>query len=369
MKKKIFAVIYGLVIFSLVGCASPKVKMRYVWPPLPDEPKIEYLGVYNSASDIEDDSMLNKFLGRDAALFLKNPQMVAGDGHGRVFVTDLKLAGVVAFDFNTKTVTLLGGDGGVGLFKQPTGIAVDSEGFIYVADSEKRMILVFTPEGKPYRNIDLAQMKSLGFIAIDNKRKNIIVPDPKDHKVYIVDSKGGITASITNTEISGGGFNRPNAVAVAPNGDIVIADSYNARVVIYSPDGKYLSAFGERGDNPGQFNLIQGIAVDSSGHIYITDARENRFSIMNSKGDLLLPVGTSGDSSQHIGVFQVPFGISIDQNDTIYVVEKYFRRFQRYQYLTDAYLSKYPIKTESLAKPVDDGKKNSDKNIILPAKK
>lgn len=341
-----------LIILSLAGCAAPKNKMRYVWPPPPDEPKIEYLGVYNNVSDIASDSLVSKFLGSDVQLVLKNPQMAAGDGHGRVFVTDLKI-GVVVFDFNVNSVTLLGGEGAGGLFDKPTGIAFDGEGFIYIADSPKRKIMVFTNDGKPYENLDLSeQLKSIGFIAIDKQRKKIIVPDPKDHKVHIVDFKGTIITSISKYESLEGGFNRPNAAAVAPNGEIFVADTFNARVVRFSPDGKYISSFGERGDNPGQFNLIQGIAADSSGHIYITDAPTNRFSIMNAKGELLLVIGSPGDSKSRIGVFQIPFGISIDQNDTIYIVEKFFSRFQKYQYLSADYLAKKPVKTDELAKPV-----------------
>lgn len=357
MIRKNLSLMCLLITFSLMGCAAPQAKMRYVWPPLPDEPKIEYLGVYNNVNDIADDSLASKFLGRDVKLLLQNPQMAAGDGKGRVFVTDIKLGGVLVFDFNSKDVTLLGGEGGMGLFGQPTGIAIDGEGFIYVADSKKMKILVFTREGNPYGNIDFStQLKSIGFIAIDKQRKRIIVPDPKDHKVYIAGYDGKIVSTLTKSDKPEMVFNRPNAAAVAPNGDILVADSFNARVAVFNAEGAYLSEFGARGDNPGQFNIIQGIAVDSVGHVYITDARANRLSIMNTKGELLLSIGSSGDSLRNIGVFQIPFGISIDQNDTIYIVEKFVNRFQKYQYLSPDYLLKNPIKTEILAKPLEEKK-------------
>lgn len=369
MLRKLIIAISVLTVFVMAGCAAPQPKMRYVWPNLPDEPKIEYLGVFNNENDIEADNFADKFLGRDTSPYaLRNPQMAAGDGIGRVYVTDLKLGGVFIFDFNTKRVSLLGGEGAVGMFGQPTGIAVDGDGMIYVADSAKRKIMLFTREGSPYANIDLSeQLKSIGFIAIDKKRKKIIVPDPKGNKVHIVDFKGVINTSITNMGHPDEGFNRPNAAAVAPNGDIVVADTFNARVVQFSAEGLYQSTFGVRGDNPGQFSLIQGIAVDSGGNIYITDARANRLSIMNSKGELLLSVGTSGDSLANIGVFQIPFGISIDQNDTIYIVEKYFSRFQKYQYLSADYLARNPIMTEILATPIAGDKKDTKDKPSQPA--
>lgn len=361
MMKKVNVAACLLTLFLLAGCAAPQAKLRYVWPPLPDEPKIEYLGVYNSDKDFEMEGYVTKFLGRDASpLALHNPQMVAGDGHGRVYVTDIKLAAVLIFDFNANKVDLLGGEGGAGLFGQPTGIALDGDGSIYVADSAKRKIMIFTRDGRPSGSLDLsAQLKSIGFIAIDKQRKRIVVPDPKGNKVHIVDAGGKITATLINSDSPDNEFNRPNAAAVAPNGDIVVADSMNARVVLFGSDGKFLSAFGTRGDNPGQFNLIQGIAVDSGGHIYVTDARSNNFTIMSAKGEALLAVGSQGDSFSQIGSFEIPFGISIDQNDTIYIVEKYHARFQKYQFLSAGYLAKNPIRTETLAKPVAEEKKDS----------
>ncbi len=361
---------FMIILFLFSGCAAPPAKKRYVWPLPPDEPRIEYLGVYNNQKDIEVDNFLTTYVtGRDESpFFLQNPQMAAGDGQGRVFVTDLKLGGVFVFDFNSKNVTLLGGEG-VGLLGQPTGVAFDGDGFLYVADSAKRKIMVFTRELRPYGVLDLSSLKSIGFIAIDKPRKRILVPDPKDSKVHIVDYKGVIISTITNLGNPDGGFNRPNAVAVAPDGTIFVADTLNARVVQFTPDGSYLSNFGVRGDNPGQFNIIQGIAVDSSGNIYVTDARSNRFNILNAKGELLLAVGTAGDSRQNIGVFQIPFGISIDQNDTIYIVEKYFSRFQKYQFFTDSYRAKTPILVDTLAKPVVEENKSNANKVPPPVQK
>lgn len=356
-------------VFMLAGCAAPQPKLRYVWPPLPEEPKIEYLGVYNNENDIESEGFKAAFLGREPSPHaLRNPQMAAGDGKGRVYVTDIKMGGVFVFDFNDRSVSLLGGENAVGLFGQPTGIAFDGDGFLYVADSTKRKITVFTREGRPSVSLDLSdKLKSIGFIAIDKQRKRLIVPDPKDNKIHIVTFQGAITSTITNIDHPEGGFNKPNAVAVTSNGDILVADTFNARIVRFSPDGTFISQFGSRGDNPGQFNIIQGIAIDSSGHIYITDARANRLSIMSEKGELLLFIGSSGDSLSRIGVFEIPFGISIDQNDTIYIVEKYFSRFQKYQYFSADYRAKNPLKTEELAKPVEADKKDPKNKAPLSA--
>lgn len=363
-RKNIFIIFYLIITVILSACAAPKPVMRYVWPLPPDEPKIEYLGMYKSSSDILKDTLLTQFLGKDAAnLNLINPQMIASNGNGKVYVTDQKVGGVLIFNFETGAVTTLGGESAKSLFSQPTGVAIDAAGFVYVADSAKGKISVFTPENMPYSIIDLsASVKSIGFIAIDKQRKKIIAPDPKSSKVLVVDFSGKILTTITNLDHkdSNAGFNKPNAAAVASNGDIFVADSIEARVVHFSPDGKYISSFGTRGDTPGQFGIIQGIAIDSEDHIYITDVNNDRFTIMSTKGEFLLSVGSTGNSISHIGVFQLPFGISIDKNDTIFIVEKFWGRFQKYQYMSPAYIAKKPFSSQNIAKPI---KEKSKKDI------
>lgn len=348
---KVFVIFSVLVLFS--GCAADKVALRYVWPPLPDEPKIEFLGVYKSRTDLLQNNLLSKIVGTEDDTFaLANPQGIAADGQGKVYVTDMKLGGVMVFDFNAKTTSILGGDAAGGLFNKPSGIAFDGEGNIYVADTEKRTISAFTKNGMPLSSMDLSnQLKSIGFIAIDKERKRVVVPDPVSHKVHIIDFSGKIITTIDKYEGEEGVFNRPNAVAVDSQGDILVADMFNSRVERFSPEGKFISMFGTLGENPGQLALSTAVAVDSEGHIYVTDAKSNRFNVFDRNGDFLLAIGTLGDAKQKIGTFETPASIFIDKNDTIYIVERFSKRFQKFQYLNAAYLAKNPLKKETLAKP------------------
>lgn len=356
MLRKSFALATVLISFVIMGCSIvSKPKHRYVWPFLPDEPKIEYLGTYSGEKDLVNDSFARSFFGTESSQFeLKNPQIAVSNGLGLVYVADTAYSGVVVYNFNNATVSMLGGEEAGGLFAQPTGVAVDQDGSVYVADSIKCKIFVFNNQGKAIKAIDLSSnLKSIGFIAIDKNRKRIIVPDPKGHKIVVVDSADNIITTIDKFESKREiGFNRPNAVSVGLNGEIIVADTFNARVVIFNSEGKYITDFGERGSYPGQFNIIQGVAVDSNGHIYLTDSKENRINVMNLQGQFMMAFGITGDSLKNIGSFNIPVGISIDQNDTIYIVEKYYKRFQKYQYLSVDYLAKNPIVPEDIPTPV-----------------
>src|SRR6266568_1879749 len=368
MISNMFALSTVLLALCLAGCAAPRVAERYVWPPPPDEPKIEFLGVYKTQSDLAEEGLAKLILGSDVSASLRNPLAITADGHGKVYVSDLKLNGVLVFDFTTRKVDMLAVESGQ-IFNKVSGIAIDNDGNIYVGDTDLKRIVVFDKNEKFVSNIDLsAQAKSVGLFAIDKARKRIVVPDPAAHKVHIVDFSGKFIKTIAKHGGTEEGFNYPTAAAFDPQGNIIVADTMNSHIERFAPDGTFLSLFGKRGDSPGEFAVIKGIAVDSEGHIYVTDSKANRFSVFTEKGELLLVIGTLDDADKVIGGMVTPLGIYIDQNDTIYMVEKNYARFQKYQYLNSAYLASHPITKDTvLAKPVVEEKPSLNKDTP-PAK-
>ena len=84
----------------------------------------------------------------------------------------------------------------------------------------------------------------------------------------------GAYASISQN--GGGVFRQPQAVAVAPSGDVYVADRWSYMVQHFSPSGTFLGEFGEYGSGPGQFGAIGGIALDPSGNVYVLDTDHNR---------------------------------------------------------------------------------------------
>jgi sugar lactone lactonase YvrE len=207
---------------------------------------------------------------------------------------------------------------------------------------------VFNSQEKLVRSLEFAkEVKTIGFFAIDKARKHIVFPDIQGHKIVIADLNGRIIAKIGNRGDRDGDFNFPSAVALDPQGNIVVCDQMNARIQILTPEGKFKSKFGKRGDGVGEFNIMKGVAVDSEGHIYVTDGRSHRFSIFNDAGDVLLGVGAPkterGGMTVSAGGFNFPNGIYIDQNDTIYVADVFNLRVQLFQYLNEKYLRENPL--------------------------
>jgi sugar lactone lactonase YvrE len=128
--------------------------------------------------------------------------------------------------------------------------------------------------------------------------------------VLLTLGKPGVTGDGPDT------FNQPNAVAIAPNGDIFVSDGHNAnrgnaRVIKFTKDGKFIKQWGGHGSGPGQFECPHTLAFDSQGRLFVGDRANNRIQIFDQDGKFL------AEWKQ----FSRPSGIYIDRNDVIYVTD------------------------------------------------
>lgn len=331
----------------LAGCASgPAVKERYFWPRLPEKPRIEWLGAYQSVRDMENASLLSDLLAVEEPIYLQDPFYIISDGEGKVFVSDMKARGVVVFDFAKSKVHMLAQDY-ESRATLPTGVALDGDGNLYVADIDKRTVFVYDKNENQKTVLDLSNdVKSIGAMAIDKKRSRLIVPDIRGHKIAVYDLAGKLISSFGTRGIEAGKLNFPTSVAIDKDGNLLVCDQMNARIQRFTPEGKFISMFGERGDGVGELANPKGVALDAEDHVYVTDGKNNKISIFDLSGQFLLDIGkgyTFDGLHVNPGGFNTPQGIYIDKNQTIYVVDGHNMRFQVFQYLDDAYLQKHPL--------------------------
>lgn len=340
----------------VAGCAAKVVDtQRYYWPPLPDVPRIEWLGAYSSESDIKPPSLIDAIAGKEDEASLGQPLFAVSDGLGKIYVTDVRLPGVVMIDLVNKEFKAVGGDQVAGYFTRVTGVALDREGNIYAADGGTRKIVVFSKNQEIINVLDLSKhVKNIGYFAIDRVRKRIIVPDSWGHQLAVFGLDGSFITKTGKRGDGDGEFNYPSSVAIDPDGNLVVCDAMNGRIQRFTPDLKFISKFGKRGDGIGEFNIIKAVAVDSEGHVYVTDAKSHRVGIYSAEGEILLSVGgpfslRPGESIAP-GGFLLPQGIYIDQNDSIYVVDQFNSRVQKFQYLNEKYLKEHPVTPEKETK-------------------
>lgn len=122
---------------------------------------------------------------------------------------------------------------------------------------------------------------------------------------------------------------RPRALALSPEGDIVLSDCHYYTVRVYDPGGKELFSWGKRGDAPGEFALMTDITVDNDGNIYTCQFQENAdaVQVFDNQGNFLLRFGSKGKGD---GQFERPMGIAVDSKKNIYVADCCNCRVQKF---------------------------------------
>ena len=177
-----------------------------------------------------------------------------------------------------------------GEFNSPTGIAVDKDGNIYVADTDNHSIQKFDKDGK--------------FLARWGDE-----PDSEEGKFYY-----------------------PRGLATSSDGMIYIADSGNNRVQKFDADGNLVNAWGKfgfawRGAEAGKFDVPWGVATDQQGFLYISDTSNARIQKFQPDGTPLLKWGRDGG---YDGAMFYPRGIAVDFVGNIYVADEGNHRIQKF---------------------------------------
>jgi sugar lactone lactonase YvrE len=232
-------------------------------------------------------------------------------------------------------------------FKYPTGVAVDSQDNLYVADMGSHTIRKITREGivsmvagncKPgYQDGtgQEAQFHGPRDVAIDDF-DNIYVADSQNHRIRKISPAGKVT-TIAGTGEHGfrdgpssiAQFNHPIGIAVDDSQNIYVADLYNHRIRKISPEGVVTTLIGPA--KLGSITLSQelryprGVAIDDIGNVYIADSGNHRIRMMTPEGELMTLAGSGlpgfQDGLGNEAEFNLPTGIAVDSTSTIYVAD------------------------------------------------
>jgi len=338
---------------ALAACSvtpdhSAKVfKGPLVWPQPPDQPRFAYQTVLRSPADIAavespKEKLLREMTGAASSstspVFMKPAAMVARKG--RIYVTDTSTASIVVFDVPRRKIFRFGQGRPPNLLVKPSGLALDAEMNVYVADAKRREVLVFDSLGLFKRSIggpdDLERPTG---VAVSRDGERIYAIDRSDnesdnHRV-VVYGKDGKKIKVIGTRGDGEGqFNVPLQAAVAADGTLYVLDSGNFRVQAFDREGTFLRAFGKAGVNTGNFARPRGIAVDDEGRIYVSDASFNNFQIFQPDGQLLLAVGQTGADSIP-GFYGLLNGIAVDEIGNVYVTDQLFNKVEVFRRLSE----------------------------------
>ena len=244
--------------------------------------------------------------GTGSAILFGYPTGIATDGSGNVYVADyasirkITTAGVSnTFAGDLRSSGSVDGSAATARFSFPEGLAVDGSNNVYVADTYNHTIrkitsagIVSTLAGSPgvLGNTDAtgsnAQFNYPSGVAVD-ANGNVYVADQYNQTIRKITSAGAVstlagTPGATGTSDGTGSaaqFYLPVGIAMGENGNLYVADQYNQTIRKITPAGVVSTLAGTirsagSADGVGrvaQFNGPAGITMDTTGNLYVTD--------------------------------------------------------------------------------------------------
>ncbi len=299
--------------------------------------------------------------GTGAAARFDGPADVAVDSAGNLYVADagndtirkITPAGVVT--------TLAGQAGTSGdtdsppRFNQPAGVAVDASGNVYVADTDNDTIRKVSPDGTVTTlagtagvsgsadgSGTAARFNGPSGIAVDSSG-NVYVADTLNHAIRMI-TPSGMVSTIAGTAGASGAtdatgsaarFYGPQGLALDSSGGLYVADTNNdtIRKIVLASDAVTtvagLAGTAGSGDGLGadaRFNGPSGLAVDGSGNLFIADMGNSKLREITANGAVVTVAGKTatpgaGDGSGDAAQFNHPTGVAVNAAGTVYVAD------------------------------------------------
>lgn len=298
--------------------------------------------------------------GIGTASRFNNPSSIAVDLSGNVYVADSSNHVIRKIAPGGVVTTLAGqagfsgssdGTGTAARFNAPSGIAVNSVGTVYVADTFNHTVRVVNSSGSVTTMAGSAGISGTtdgqganarftypSGIAVDSGG-GVYVADTSNHTIRRIQSDGTVTVFAGSPglrgAIDGSGTNArfayPNAVAIDSSGNLYVADSFNhaiRKITTFGSVTTLAGSFGVAGstDAPSLFNQPSGVAVDSLGNVFVADTFNHSVRRISSVGVVTTIAGYPGlpGSADGIGSearFNQPYGMAVDSTGNIYVAD------------------------------------------------
>jgi sugar lactone lactonase YvrE len=249
------------------------------------------------------------------------------------------------FDEQLSVVTIAGsgargsadGNGKSASFGSTFGIAVDSNGNIYISDTHNRKVRKITPSG----DVRTLAGSNYGFadgsgssasftgpwgISVDSTG-NMYAADSLNNRIRKITPNGDVstfagtgTAGSSDGPGSSATFNNPTGITIDNAGNLYVTDLYSQKIRKITPSGDVSTVV-----TFNEYYYLSGITIDSSNNLYVTDVNNHIIRKITPSGEVSKFAGSgspgSNDGPASSATFNFPNAIAVDSTGNLYVTD------------------------------------------------
>ena len=245
------------------------------------------------------------------------------------------------------TIGSTNGSGSDAQFNKPSGVAVDPQGNVYVADYRNNRIRKITPIGEVTTFAGLFQGNTDGtatdaaffnpYGLVIDPFGNLYVADTWNHCIRKITSQGVVStiAGSSDGYLDATGtnarFSYPRSLALDAQGNVYVADQGNHKIRKITPQGSVTTfagssqGFANGLGSTAKFDTPYGIAIDAQGNVYVADQGNHKIRKITPQGAVSTYAGSTlgfANGGVTTAQFNEPTGIAVDAQGNVYVADQ-----------------------------------------------